>query len=389
MQFEFASAGRIVFGLGVFSQVGKLAADFGRRALVVFGVQNRALENLVSYLDANGIVAATYPVEGEPDIALLQNTIVVARDFDCDMVISLGGGSALDTGKAVAVMLTNPGDLYDYLEVVGKGKGLKYPGLPFIAIPTTAGTGSEVTRNAVLGAEVPGMPGENVKVSLRSVFMLPRLALVDPELTFSLPANITAATGMDALTQLIEPFLSNKANPLTDGICRAGIVHAARSLLVAVRQGDNSDARTDMSIASLFGGLALANSKLGAVHGFAAPIGGLFHAPHGAVCARLLPIVMQENYQALVKRDPENPVLEKFVEVGRLLTGTQAGTAQDAIHWLTELSSALQIPALASYGITTADLERLAGLAAQASSMQGNPIRLSNAELIDVLSLAL
>jgi len=194
---------------------------------------------------------------------------------------------------------------------------------------------------------------------------------------------------MDALTQLIEPFLSNKANPLTDGICREGIVRAACSLQVAVRQGDNPAARTDMSIASLFGGLALANAKLGAVHGFAAPIGGLFHAPHGAICARLLPIVMQVNYRAMLQRDPENPVLERFAEVGRLLTGTQAGTAQDAVYWLKELSSALQIPGLRRYGITTADLDRLAGLAAQASSMQGNPIRLSNGELIDILSLAL
>jgi alcohol dehydrogenase class IV len=305
------------------------------------------------------------------------------------MVISLGGGSALDIGKAVAVLLTNPGEIYDYLEVVGKGKGLTHSGLPFIAIPTTAGTGSEVTRNAVLGAEVPEKPGEFVKVSLRSAFMLPRLALVDPELTFSLPPNITAATGMDALTQLIEPFLSNKANPLTDGICREGIVRVARSLPAAVRQGDNSAARSDMSIASLFGGLALANAKLGAVHGFAAPIGGLFHAPHGAICARLLPIVMQMNYRALLQRDPEGAVLGRFAEVARLLTGNPAATAQDAVNWLTDLSSDLNIQGLASYGITSADLERLAGLAAKASSMQGNPIKLSNGELIEILALAL
>jgi alcohol dehydrogenase class IV len=167
------------------------------------------------------------------------------------------------------------------------------------------------------------------------------------------------------------------------------MVRAARSLQVAVRQGDNPAARTDMSVASLFGGLALANAKLGAVHGFAAPIGGLFHAPHGAICARLLPIVMEMNYRALLQRDPESPVLERFDEVGRLLTGIPAATAQDAIYWLTELSSALRIPGLAGYGITSADLGRLASLAAQASSMQGNPIRLSHEELMEILWLAL
>lgn len=389
MQFEFATAGRIVFGLGVFSQLGKLASEFGRRALVVHGIQNQALDKLVADMKNNGMVVARFLVNGEPDVVTIQNAIEAARVHSSDMVISLGGGSTLDTGKAAAVLLTNPGELHDYLEVVGKGVGLKYPGLPFLAIPTTAGTGSEVTRNAVIGAEVPGIPGEMLKVSLRSASMLPRLALVDPELTFSLPPDITAATGMDALTQLIEPFLSNKANPLTDGICREGIVRAARSLRVAVFEGDNPAARTDMSIASLFGGLALANSKLGAVHGFAAPIGGLFHAPHGAICARLLPIVMQLNYQTLLQREPESPVLGRFDEVGRLLTGNPAATAKDAAHWLTELSIALDIPGLARYGISSADLERLASLASQASSMQGNPIRLTIGEMKEILSLAL
>ena len=247
----------------------------------------------------------------------------------CDVIIGLGGGSAIDTGKAIAALLTNPGDPLDYLEVIGRGQALHATPLPYIAIPTTAGTGSEVTRNAVLAS-----PEHRVKVSLRSPLMLPRVAIVDPELTYSLPPAITASTGLDALTQLIEPYTCNSPNPLVDAICREGMQRAARSLKRAYQDGNDVAAREDMSIAALFGGLALANAKLGAVHGFAGPLGGLFPAPHGMICARLLPLIVEANVRALQERKPNTSVLQRYAEVAQLLTGRSTAGASDAIEWL-------------------------------------------------------
>jgi alcohol dehydrogenase class IV len=279
--------------------------------------------------------------------------------------------------------MTNEGDPLDYLEVIGKGQPLRQPPTPYIAIPTTAGTGAEVTRNAVLAS-----PEHRVKVSLRSPWMLPRLALVDPELTHSMPPAITATTGMDALTQCIEPYLSVQANPLTDALCREGIQRAARSLRRAYEQGDDPAAREDMALASLFGGLALANAKLGAVHGFAGPLGGMFDAPHGAICARLLSFVMEANLKALRQREPDSPILPRFDEVARLLTGHPEATADDGVKWLHDLSAALHIPPLADYGVTTADFEALIEKAGRSSSMKGNPIPLTPDELRAILAQA-
>ena len=259
-----------------------------------------------------------FHVSGEPTVEVIEAGLEQARDHHSELVISLGGGSVIDAGKAIAALLTNPGQIYDYLEVVGKGKPLTNPSVPYIAIPTTAGTGSEVTRNAVIT-----VADQRVKVSLRSPSMLPRLAIVDPELAFGLPPEITAFTGLDALTQLIEPFLSNAANPMTDALCREGMRYAARSLRQAHDHGDDPEAREGMALASLFGGLALANAKLGAVHGFAGPIGGMFPAPHGAICARLLPLVVEGNLKAIRSRAAQASTLDRFIEMSRLLTGDQ------------------------------------------------------------------
>jgi alcohol dehydrogenase class IV len=296
----------------------------------------------------------------------------------------MGGGSAIDCGKAIAALLTNDGDLLDYLEVIGLGKALVHPSAPFIAIPTTAGTGSEVTRNAVIGS-----PEHKVKASLRSPFMLPRVALIDPELTYSLAPAITATTGLDALTQVVEPYVCTQPNPLTDAICREGISRAARSLRVACIRGDDPLAREDMCVASLFGGLALANAKLGAVHGFAAPIGGMFPAPHGAICARLLPIVIETNLNALAARSPDSQALQRYDEIARLLTGSANANGRDGAHWLKALVDELSIPGLAAYRMTREDIPMLASKAAKASSMQGNPIKLTTDEMSGILEQAL
>jgi alcohol dehydrogenase class IV len=384
MRFEFATASRILFGPGVLREVAPIALGLGRRAFVVTGRSAGRAAPLLASLASAGVEPATFPVSGEPTTDLVRDGARRAREAQCDLVIALGGGSVVDAGKAIAALATNDRDLLDYLEVIGHGQSLEKSPLPFIAIPTTAGTGAEVTRNAVLAS-----PGHRVKVSLRSPLMLPRLAVIDPELTLGLPSALTASTGLDALTQLIEPFVSCRANPLTDGLCREGIVRAARSLRRACAPPDDLSAREDLAAASLFSGLALANAGLGAVHGFAAPIGGMFPAPHGAVCAVLLPVVMEINLRALRERQPQGEALARFSEMARLLTGRTAARGDDGVVWIRELCADLEIPSLRTYGITRADLAPLCEKAAQASSMQGNPLPLLRGELEEILSRTL
>ncbi len=384
MRFEFATATRIVFGWGRVKELAPAAKSFGERALIVGGKSGPRVPGLIEQLREEGVSTSEFHVSGEPTVAVILSGLEQARAEHCDLVIGVGGGSVIDSGKAIAGLLTNPGQIYDYLEVIGMGKPLSHPSAPFIAIPTTAGTGSEVTRNAVLT-----VTDHKVKVSLRSPLLLPRLAIVDPELSYNLPPEITAASGLDALTQLIEPFLSNASNPMTDAICREGIRYDSRSLRQAYEHGDDPQAREDMSIASLFGGMALANAKLGAVHGFAGPIGGMFHAPHGAVCARLLPLVVEMNLNAMQDRAAQQPTLERFTEMGRLLTGDQDARAEDGIKWLYELCIALKVPPLASYGVTTSDFTEIITQAKKASSMKGNPIELTDHELSRIMDLAL
>lgn len=384
IKFEFATATQIIFGAGTLKQVGPLAAGLGRRALVVTGQAGERARPLLDILAAHRLSAIPFTVTGEPTIQVAQQGVRQARVEQCDLVIGFGGGSAIDTGKAIAALLTNPGDPLDYLEVIGRGHPLSHPPLPYIAIPTTAGTGAEVTRNAVLGS-----PEHRVKVSLRSPLMLPRLAIVDPELTYNLPPAITASTGLDALTQVLEPYVSNKPNPLVDSLCREGLRRVARSLRRAYEHGDDPAAREDMSVTSLFGGLALANAKLGAVHGFAGPFGGMFSAPHGATCAALLPHVMAVNIQALQDRQPESEALQRYDEIAQILTGHLAATAADGVAWVQALVQALHVPGLATYGLTPADFPVVIEKSAVASSMQGNPIKLTTPELEEILKRAI
>ncbi|HYP17019.1 MAG TPA: iron-containing alcohol dehydrogenase [Opitutus sp.] len=383
MTFEFATAARIVFGPGALKEVPGVARALGRRPMVVTGRDPSRAEPLLTMLAGAGLDATTFPVAHEPttdDIAL---AVARARAAGCDFVIGFGGGSALDAAKAVAALLTNDGPLLDYLEVIGRAQPLPRPAAACIASPTTAGTGSEVTRNAVLSS-----PQHRVKVSLRSPHMLPRAAIVDPELTYELPPAITATTGLDALTQLIEPYVSARANPLTDGWCVEGLRRAARSLRRAFDRGRDPAAREDMALASLFGGLALANAGLGAVHGFAGPIGGMFPAPHGAICAALLPHVIATNLAALRARAPQNPALARYDEVARLVTNGPHATANDLVRWTRDLTTALQVPPLATYGLTPADTAAIVTAAANASSMKANPLPLTPEELTTILNAA-
>jgi len=374
MRFEFATAGRIVFGPGTAREVAPAARSFASRVFYVAGFD--ALAGLEP--------AATLRVAGEPTVELVREGVEAARAAGCGVVVAAGGGSAIDTGKAVAALLANGGDPLDYLEVIGRGQPLTRPSIPVIAVPTTAGTGAEVTRNAVLAS-----PEHGVKASLRSPYMLPRAAIIDPELTVSLPPAITASTGLDALTQLIEPYVSVRANAMTDMFCLEGIARAGRALRRAFSNGSDMDARMDMSFASLLGGLALANAGLGAVHGFAAPIGGAFKAPHGAVCAALLPHVMDVNIRALRARAPESEALARYAAVARVLTGDPGAAPDDGAAAAAGLCAAVQIQGLRAWGVSEKDVPGLCANAARASSMKGNPIQLTPAELDEILRRAL
>jgi alcohol dehydrogenase class IV len=381
--FEFATASRILFGEGERRKIGELAAQFGRQAFLVVGHLGEAARQLEQGLTGQGLETTIFQVKSEPSVETIRSATAQARQANCELVVGFGGGSAMDTAKAVAAMVSNPGDVTDYLEVIGKGQALQKPCLPVLAIPTTAGTGSEVTRNAVIGS-----PDKHVKVSLRSASMLPKVALVDPELTYSLPAEVTFSTGLDALTQLIEPFVSIFANPLTDSLCREGMLRARRALPSLADDLSDREARRDMALASLFGGLALANAKLGAVHGFAGTIGGMVPVPHGAICARLLPLVMEANVRALASRGlPDG--LERYRQVAVLLTGDPQAQPLDGAAWAGALIERLNIPSLGSYGLPPAYIQVVVEKSERSSSMRGNPLQLSSNELTGILQRAM
>jgi len=385
MLFEFATATRIIFGPGTLKASLPEIASLGNRALIVTGSSTGRYDTILDRLSSEGIHLLRFQVSGEPTTEIVEDGVQRARYDRCDMVLAIGGGSAMDTGKAIAAMITNLDPLTNYLEVIGKARPLKNPPVPFVAVPTTAGTGAEVTRNAILE-----VPSHKVKVSLRSPLMLPRLAVVDPELTISLPPDITATTGMDALTQLVEAFLSLKSNPLTDGLCREGLPRCARSLVTAVRDGSNINARTDMSIASLFSGLALANGGLGAVHGIAGPLGGWAPIPHGAICGRLLPLVFETNRRLLSSEYGSEIILRRFDELSRMVTGEPMAAARQGSQWFRGLRRELGIPSLSRYeGLSLPDLPTIAENALNASSMKGNPVPLGKTDIIDILKQAM
>ena len=384
MRFEFATATRIIFGPGTLSEAGSLVAPWGRKALVVTGRHPERAQFLRKRLEEAGVGSEVFAIDGEPTVSAVGSAVKAARSFEAGFVVGFGGGSAIDAAKAVAGLLTNPGNLSDYLEVVGGGHPLSKPAAPWIAIPTTAGTGAEVTRNAVLG-----VPERGVKVSLRSPHLLARIALVDPELTLGLPPAVTAATGMDALTQLIEAYVCNRANPMTDALCAAALPRSARALPLAWSNPGDLGARTDLALASLWSGLALANAGLGAVHGFAAPIGGLYPAPHGAACAILLAPVMEMNLRVARAGATGSATVDRYGEVARWLTGRSDASADDGVAWVRELVASLHIPRLAAHGVKPGSVAEIVVRAKSASSMKANPVALNDLQLADILAHAM
>ena len=381
---DFATAGQIIFGNGQLQALNDVISSHGKRALIVKGKEKPDPDHFFSLLQKMDVSPSIFTVDREPDQQMITKGISIGRKNRCDFVIGFGGGAVIDTGKAISAMLNNEGDLMDYLEIVGKGLPLSSPSLPYIAIPTTAGTGSEVTKNAVIS-----IPDRRVKVSLRNAYLLPRIAIVDPELTLSVPKNVTASTGMDAFTQVIEPYVTNSPNPLVDLFCREAIPLAARNLFLAYSEGHNISARESMAYVSLLGGLSLANAKLGTVHGFAGPIGGMFHAPHGMICAAILPAAMQVNAEILARTDDNLDKAFRFREIARWVTGSNVAEIADGVKWIAELAKSMQIPGLSYFGISESDFPSIIEKAEHSSSMKGNPVRLSKTDMERILTMSM
>ena len=383
MQFEFATASKIIFGTGTVKNIGNLSKNYGNKVFIVTGKNSNRANPVINQLKSNNFQYSLFNIPYEPTTDLIEQGSELARNFQADLVVAIGGGSVIDSGKAIAALVTNTDSLFEYLEVIGNAKPLTENPVPFIAVPTTAGTGAEVTKNSVIKCTK-----NNVKVSLRNPKMIADIALIDPELTYALTPEITASTGLDALTQLIESYVSNKSNPMTDALCVEGLKRAARSLKTAYLNGNDKSAREDMCIASLFSGLALANSKLGAVHGIAGPLGGMLPINHGIICARFLPFVIDINVKALKKLVPDSPLLHKFKDIAKILTDNSNAQISDGINWINKLCGLLKVTPLSNLGLKEEIYSELITKAKRASSMKGNPVELTEEELLEIISKA-
>ena len=378
--FQFSTAGNIIFKVGGFKNIETYLRQYGKRLLFLYSERAQIHTMINENLSEIGYLLLSTPISGEPTEININDLLINARKHQIDVILAVGGGSVIDTGKVLSALITNKGNLMDYLEVVGRGQQITEKPIPYIAVPTTAGTGSEVTKNAVIK-----IVEKNVKVSMRHNWLLPEIALIDPQLTYSLPPQITANTGMDAFIQVIEPYVSNNPNDFVDLFCIEGIKKAAQNIVQVYTDGGNHPARIQMSWVSLLGGLSLANSTLGAVHGFAGPIGGLYDVPHGLICAALLPSVFEVNVRALQMRDRTNPVLFRYQNISRWVTNNKNATIGEGVEWFKELNKTLQIPRLKSIGIKKEDFLTIIEQSKKSSSMQGNSIKLNEGELFDIL----
>ena len=383
IKFEFATSTRIIFENGSFKRIPELIHEFGDKVLIVTGKNQFLANQLTGWLKKINIDSEIFSVLSEPVTEDIERGTAIARKSGCNVIVGIGGGSAVDSGKAIAALVSNAGELNDYLEIIGKGKKLESAPLPYIAVPTTSGTGAEVTKNSVIKSVE-----HNVKVSLRSNSMFPSVALIDPELAVTMPPEITASTGIDALTHLLETFVSIQSNPFVDLLGREGMRRISAWLEKAYYNGNDLEARENMAMASMLGGMALANVKLGAVHGFAGPLGGMFQIPHGAVCACLLPAVMEVNIEVLKEKNRKEQLM-KFDEVAKLLTGNNSAVAEDGYFWVKDLIKKLKIPALSDFQLTENEFPELIEKAGNSSSMKGNPVELSHKQLYSILEKSL
>lgn len=377
--FGFLTAGRIAFGRGTAAQAVAQTLLRGQRVLVVRGNSVAFADTAIAELMAAGAGVLPVRTAGEPDLAQLDACILAGRAHRADVVLAIGGGSAIDLGKAAAALIPAAHPPLTYLEVVGEGRALDTHPLPFIAVPTTSGTGAEVTKNAVIG-----VPAHGRKVSLRDDRMLADLAIIDPALSDGCPRDVTLASGLDAVTQVIEPYLSARANPLTDALCHDAIPRGLGAL-AALMQGEDPAARDDLAFTSLIGGIALANAGLGAVHGLAGVIGGRTGAPHGAVCGRLLAPVLRANRDAMQHHGAD---LRRFQDIETWIKVALGGTNGCAFDLLDAQIDAWGLPYLTELGVAPAARAALATEAQRASSMAANCLPLSEETLTRIMTQA-
>ncbi|OEF10438.1 iron-containing alcohol dehydrogenase [Vibrio genomosp. F10] len=376
--FQFMTSTRIIFGEGALQSSLSVLNQYGYSVLLVTGKDQSRSDILISYLKAQNMRYQHVSISGEPNITMVEETSVVGRKFKPDMVVSMGGGSVIDMGKALAAIIPNQGDVYDYVEVVGRSVPLKTKPIPFIAIPTTASSGSEVTRNAVLRSGQ-----DKVKVSLRSPDMLADVAIVDPTLTYGTDVHTSARGAMDAFTHLMEAYVCGDPNPLTDMVCEEGLRKLSHSVIAACRRDDYS-ARADLSFAAMLGGMAMTNAKLGAAHGLAAALGGKLNAPHSVITSRLAPYVMKENIEA-AKDAGRKDVLKRYIRLAQLVTGRTNVHVEDGVLWVQMMLDKLELPVLSDYGVCSTSFDKVAEDALMSVAIKGNPLPLTKERLVYIL----
>jgi alcohol dehydrogenase class IV len=382
--FSIARLPRIEFGCGMMTRLPDLAARHGRRVLLVTGARSfhatPQAERLFRDLRERGLSWDTVQIAGEPSPETVDGAVRRFAGTGIAAVIGVGGGSVLDAAKAIAGLLMPGNSVMDHLEGVGSQKPYLGAATPFIAVPTTAGTGSEATKNAVLSRRGP----DGFKKSFRDEALVAEIALVDPDLLAGCPPDLIAANGMDALTQLLEAYVSTHANPFTDALALTGLRAARDSLLVWHENGTHAhEARSRMAYASLASGICLAQAGLGCVHGLASPIGAFFPIPHGAACGTLLAAATRVNIEAMEEREPDNPALDKYAEIGRLLSGSNASKRDDRstlVHILESWTQRLSLPTLSALGVSPGDVDRIVENS-RGSSMKTNPISLTDQEI--------
>lgn len=372
--FALALPRNVRFGRGCADDAAATIAALGRRVLVVRGRSAAYADSLVAMIEAEGCTVTVLHGEGEPTLPQVEAGRAAARDAGTDCVVAIGGGSVIDLGKAIAGLAPQAGEVLDHLEGVGRGMPLERDPLPLVALPTTAGTGAEATRNAVIG-----VPDAGVKVSLRDPRLVPVHAFVDPGLTDGCPAGVTLASGLDAVVQVIEPYLSARANPVTDALCRDAIPRGLTALRRVIEDED-PEARDAMALTSLLGGIALANAGLGAVHGLAGVIGGRTGMAHGAICGRLLIPVLRANRQAIAAN---GGAITRFDEVSAWIDAAFGEAGADPLDAFARWIDGSDLPRLPA--ATDADRRDWADAAARASSMKANPVTLAPDVLVEII----
>lgn len=376
--FQFMTSTRIIFGEGALQSSLSVLNQFGYSVLLVSGQNTERADAIIHYLKSQNMRYQHISIVGEPNITMVEESALSGRKFKPDMVIAIGGGSVLDMGKALAAVIPNQGDVYDYVEVVGRNVPLKTKPVPFIAIPTTASSGSEVTKNAVLRSGQ-----DQVKVSLRSPDMLADVAIVDPSLTYGTDPYTSGRGAMDSFTHLMEAYVCGDPNPLTDMICEEGLRRLSRSILPGCLE-DDYQARADLSFAAMLGGMAITNAKLGAAHGLASALGGKLEAPHSVITARLSPHVMEENINA-AKQLGRGDVLDRYQRMANLLTKRPNADVAEAVKWVDDVLTRLALPELTDFGVCSTSFEQVAEDALKSVAIRGNPLPLTKARLIYIL----